>query len=46
MTAIVADGAALHGAANAQLVARLERLPVTPRLMFIFIRSARASPAT
>ena len=35
MTAIVADGAALHGAANAQLVARLERLPVTPRLMLI-----------
>jgi putative MFS transporter len=35
MTAIVADGAALHGAANARLVARLERLPVTPRLMLI-----------
>src|SRR5215472_7107935 len=35
MTAIVADGTALHGAANAQLVARLERLPVTPRLMLI-----------
>ena len=35
MTAIVADGAALHGAANAELVARLERLPVTRRLMLI-----------
>ena len=35
MTAIVADGAALQGAANARLVARLERLPVTPRLMLI-----------
>jgi putative MFS transporter len=35
MTAIVADGAALHGAANAELVARLERLPVTPRLLLI-----------
>jgi len=35
MTAIVADGAAVHGAANARLVARLERLPVTPRLMLI-----------
>ena len=35
MTAITADGAALHGAANAELVARLERLPVTPRLMLI-----------
>src|SRR4051794_937176 len=35
MTAITADGAALHGAANAELVARLERLPVTPRLLLI-----------
>jgi putative MFS transporter len=35
MTAIVADGTALHGAANAELVARLERLPVTPRLLLI-----------
>lgn len=35
MTTIVADGAALHGAANAELVARLERLPVTRRLMLI-----------
>ena len=35
MTAITADGAALHGAANAELVARLERLPITPRLMLI-----------
>src|SRR3954470_15296305 len=45
MTAIVADGGALrvteqalpaaHRAANAELVARLERLPVTPRLMLI-----------
>src|SRR6058998_1300989 len=35
MTALVADGAALHGAANAELVARLERLPVTPKLLLI-----------
>lgn len=35
MTAIIADGAAVHGAANAELVARLERLPVTPRLLLI-----------
>ena len=35
MTAIVADGTALHGAANAELVARLARLPVTPRLLLI-----------
>ncbi len=35
MTAIVAEGAALHSAANAELVARLERLPVTPRLLLI-----------
>ena len=35
MTTVVADGAALHGAANAELVARLERIPVTPRLMLI-----------
>ena len=35
MTAIVAEGAALHAAANAELVARLERLPVTPRLLLI-----------
>ncbi len=35
MTALVADGAAVHRAANAELVARLERLPVTPRLMLI-----------
>jgi putative MFS transporter len=35
MTAITADGAALRGTANAELVARLERLPVTPRLQLI-----------
>lgn len=35
MTAIVANGVAVHGAANAELVARLERLPVTPRLLLI-----------
>ena len=35
MTAIVANGVAVHGAANAELVARLERLPITPRLMLI-----------
>ena len=35
MTAIVANGAAVFGAANAELVARLERLPVTPRLLLI-----------
>src|SRR5215813_13508683 len=35
MTAITADGAALQGLGNAELVARLERLPVTPRLMLI-----------
>jgi putative MFS transporter len=29
------DGADVHRVANAQLVARLERLPVTPRLMLI-----------
>jgi len=35
MTAVVANGAAMFGAANAELVARLERLPVTPRLLLI-----------
>ena len=35
MTAIAVDGAAMQGIANAELVARLERLPVTPRLMLI-----------
>jgi len=35
MTATTADGASAHGAANAELVARLERLPVTPRLLLI-----------
>src|SRR5690349_22418134 len=35
MTTIVADGAALHSAANAELVARLERLPVTRRLLLL-----------
>jgi len=30
MTAITADGASAHGTANAELVARLERLPVAP----------------
>ena len=35
MNAITADGAALHALGNAELVARLERLPVTPRLMLI-----------
>jgi putative MFS transporter len=35
MSAITADGALAHGAANAELVARLERLPVTPRLLLI-----------
>ena len=35
MTAITADGAALHSLGNAELVARLERLPVTPRLLLI-----------
>jgi MFS transporter, putative metabolite:H+ symporter len=44
MSALVADGALLraaapttrsHAAANAELVARLERLPVTPRLMLL-----------
>ncbi len=42
MSAFVADGAIPHGsaatpagAANAKLVARLERLPVTPRLMLL-----------
>jgi putative MFS transporter len=43
MSALVADGAVLHTAAanpvhaagNARLVARLERLPVTPRLMLL-----------
>ena len=33
--ALRAATAALHGAANAELVARLERLPITPRLMLI-----------
>jgi putative MFS transporter len=37
MTAITADGAALHSLGNAELVARLERLPVTPRLLLIRI---------
>jgi putative MFS transporter len=43
MSALVADGAVLptataapfHAAANARLVARLERLPVTPRLLLL-----------
>jgi MFS transporter, putative metabolite:H+ symporter len=43
MSALAADGALLgtatatpfHAAANAQIVARLERLPVTPRLMLL-----------
>jgi putative MFS transporter len=35
MTALVVDGTAVHGAANAHIVARLERLPVTPRLLLI-----------
>jgi putative MFS transporter len=43
MSALVADGAALHpataspfhAAGNARLVARLERLPVTPRLLLL-----------
>src|SRR6201993_632438 len=43
MSVLVADGALLrtatatpfHAAGNAQLVARLERLPVTPRLMLL-----------
>jgi putative MFS transporter len=35
VNAITADGAALHALGNAELVARLERLPVTPRLMLI-----------
>lgn len=35
MTSTVADGIALHSAANAELVARLERLPVTRRLLLI-----------
>jgi MFS transporter, putative metabolite:H+ symporter len=35
MSAITTDGALAHGAANAELVARLERLPVTPRLLLI-----------
>jgi putative MFS transporter len=43
MSVLVADGAVLpaatatpvHSAANAQLVARLERLPVTPRLLLL-----------
>lgn len=37
MNAITADGAALQALGNAELVARLERLPVTPRLMLIRI---------
>jgi putative MFS transporter len=47
MSALVADGAALravnaaptslHAAANAELIARLERLPVTPKLMLLRI---------
>ena len=32
---LVTGGSAAHGAANAELVARLERLPVTRRLMLI-----------
>src|SRR5271157_5887136 len=35
MTARVIDSAAVHSAANAELVARLERLPVTRRLQII-----------
>lgn len=35
MTSVVANGTAMHRAANAELVARLERLPVTRRLMLI-----------
>jgi len=42
MATVVADGASLrastipsYAAANAEIVARLERLPVTPRLMLI-----------
>lgn len=35
MTTITADSAALHRSANAEIVARLERLPVTRRLMLI-----------
>ncbi len=43
MTVLVADGAEFgtattvssHTAANAELIARIERLPVTPRLMLI-----------
>lgn len=35
MTAITADGAAMQRQGNAELIARLERLPVTPRLMLI-----------
>lgn len=35
MTAITADVAGLHRVGNAELVARLERLPVTPRLLLI-----------
>lgn len=35
MTAIIADGAAMQRQGNAELVARLERLPVTPRLLLI-----------
>jgi MFS transporter, putative metabolite:H+ symporter len=41
MSVLVADGAALraavptHAAANAELIARIERLPVTCRLMFL-----------
>lgn len=37
MTSLAANGVALHSAANAELVARLERLPVTHRLMLIRI---------
>ncbi len=37
MTTITADSSALHSSANAELVARLERLPVTRRLMLIRI---------
>jgi len=43
MTVLVADGAefgttttvSLHAATDAELIARIERLPVTPRLMLI-----------
>lgn len=35
MTTLIADSPALHRSANAEIVARLERLPVTRRLMLI-----------